>query len=342
MDHDASDAHFDRPQRRGDDPSFTQRVTADPRPEAVREPAAMETVSCGICQATSFTVIYAARDNKEPEDDSRTFRSSGAERLVDQLVACTNCGLRYVNPRLKASQILEEYAQGSDEVFVSQAASREFTFEKGLRIIERQTNGRRGRILDVGTAGGSFLHVASRRGWEVEGCEPNRWLCGWAEKHYGLKVDPGTLFEQAYDAERFDVLSLWDVLEHVPDPRSVILECHRLLKPHGLLVLNYPDIGSWISRLMRRSWVFLLSVHLYYFTRATMGRLLTDAGFTVVLIRPHYQWLELGYVLHRASAYVGTPARLAERACAWAGLTHLRIPYWIGQTFVIAKKSATA
>jgi SAM-dependent methyltransferase len=304
---------------------------------------ARETVVCNLCQAPSYRIVYAARDVSDVEVNlAERFRSSSDVTLVEQLVECTNCGLQYVNPRLKADLVLEGYSHGSDEAFVSQARSREHTFAKSLDAIERQTNGRRGRILDVGTAGGSFLRAASQRGWEVEGCEPNRWLCDWAQTHYGISVRPGTVVEQAYPASEFDVVSLWDVLEHTPDPKSLILECHRLLKPNGLLVVNYPDIGSWVARLMGRSWVFLLDVHLYYFTRATLRRLLADAGFTVSLTRPHYQWLELGYVLRRARPYVGIPALLAERASSSVGLHKWRIPYWIGQTLVIARKSGTS
>ena len=304
---------------------------------------ARETVVCNLCEAPSYRIVYAARDVSNVEVNlAERFRSSSDETLNEQMVECTNCGLQYVNPRLNANLVLEGYSLGSDEVFVSQAPSREHTFAKSLDAIERQTNGRRGRILDVGTAGGSFLRVAFQRGWEVEGCEPNRWLCDWAQRHYGIAVRPGTLFEQAYPSHAFDVVSLWDVLEHTPDPKSLILECRRLLKPNGLLVVNYPDIGSWIARLMGRSWVFLLDVHLYYFTRATLGRLLADAGFTVSVTRPHYQWLELGYVLRRARPYVGLPALLAERASSSVGLHKWRIPYWIGQTLVIARKSGTS
>ena len=89
-------------------------------------------------------------------------------------------------------------------------------------------------------------------------------------------------------------MTLWDVLEHTPDPKSEVREAHRLLNDEGLLVINYPDIGSWIARVMGRSWVFLLDVHLYYFTRATIRKLLEDAGFEVVRIRPHFQRLALG------------------------------------------------
>ena len=117
-----------------------------------------------------------------------------------------------------------------------------------------------------------------------------------------------------------------------------MLETHRLLKENGLLVINYPDIGSWIARLMGRSWVFLLDVHLYYFTRATIRKLLEDAGFEIVRVRPHLQRLALGYVLHRSRPYLGLPARVAERIVRVMRMAEWQVPYWMGQTLVIARK----
>jgi hypothetical protein len=89
---------------------------------------------------------------------------------------------------------------------------------------------------------------------------------------------------------------------------------------------------------MGRSWVFLLDVHLYYFTRATIRQLLEKAGFDILRISPHFQRLSLGYVLSRAAPYVGAPARVSERVVRRLGLGDLQIPYWMGQTVVIARK----
>ena len=274
----------------------------------------------------------------ETADLSRTFSSSSDEPLHHRLVVCSRCGLQYVSPRLRAEAVLEGYAAGTDEQFVSQAEGRELTFGKCLDLIERVWNRPPGRLLDIGTGGGSFPFVASRRGWQADGCEPNRWLCEWALKNYGLPIRPGTVFEQHYPPASYDVVTLWDVLEHTPDPKTEICEAHRLLKTGGLLVVNYPDIGSWIARLMGRSWVFLLDVHLYYFTRVTIRKLLEDAGFDVVVIRPHFQRLALGYVLQRATPYVGWPARFGSRLSTTVGLGQRQIPYWMGQTLVIARK----
>jgi len=265
------------------------------------------------------------------------YRSSGDETLIDQVVRCRDCGLVYINPVLDAQMILAGYEEGTDETFVSQNAARERTFAKCLKTIEKYCP-QKGRILDVGTAGGAFLHVCKERGWDVAGCEPNRWLCQWAGEHYGIPVSPGTLFDQHYAEGSFDVITLWDVLEHTPDPNKVLTECRRLLKPQGLLVINYPDFGSWIARLMNRKWVFLLSVHLFYFDKKSMARILTNNGFESRVVRPHFQYLELGYIFSRARAYIGLLALWAQKGVQTLQLDKYLVPYWMGQTLVVARK----
>lgn len=298
----------------------------------------LETVNCNLCGADDYHVIYPPRyEQAKPEEIINTFRSSGDEVLLDQLVMCNRCGLQYLNPRLKADVVLEGYSAGSDETFVSQAAGRERTFGKSLKYIERFRQ-ERGRLLDVGTAGGSFLAVARDAGWQVAGCEPNRWLCEWASDHYGLQVQPGTIFDMKLPEASFDVITLWDVLEHTPDPTAVLQECRRVLKPGGLLLINYPDIRSGIARAMGRRWVFLLSVHLYYFTIPTLSRMLKELGFNVRATKMHWQSLELGYILFRMEAYLGGFAKLLGRIAKGLRLTNLQIPYWMGQMLLLAEK----
>jgi 2-polyprenyl-3-methyl-5-hydroxy-6-metoxy-1,4-benzoquinol methylase len=300
----------------------------------------LEQVVCNLCGGSDIRVLQPASylPATHGTDLTRTFSSSSDERLTHQLVACLSCGLQYVSPRLRKEIVLEGYAGGADELFVSQAGGRELTFNKCLDLIDRVWQCPPGNLLDIGTGGGSFPYVASKRGWQVDACEPNRWLCEWGQKNYGLPIRPGTVFEQQYQSGSYDLVTLWDVLEHTADPKAEIGETHRLLKESGLLVVNYPDIGSWIARLMGRSWVFLLDVHLYYFTRTTITKLLENAGFDVVAIRPHYQRLGLGYVLRRAAGHVGGPARMAERVAAAAHVSDVQVPYWMGQTLVIARK----
>ncbi len=296
-----------------------------------------ESVPCNICGSSAFRVVTPAAE-RPIGDFVAVFRSSTDEALKDQLVACESCGLQFVNPRLRSDLILEGYSEGSDEIFVSQAKARERTFDKALNLIEGLAPGR-GHLLDIGTAAGSFLHVAAGRGWTVSGCEPNKWLCEWGQKHYGLDIRPGTHFDQHYPDQAFDVVTVWDVLEHVDDPKAFLLECQRVLKPGGLLVVNYPDIGSWMASAMGRKWPMLLTAHLYYFTRDTLAKLLAATGFDVVEMRPYYQWLELGYILKRGEAVVGPLARLGRSVASGLGIAQRQVPYWIGQTLAIARKN---
>lgn len=300
----------------------------------------LEAVPCSLCGGHDFDVIYEAQyDQVKDADLVAKFRASGDELLIDRLVRCKACDIQYINPRLRSDLILSSYAQGDDPVYVSQMPSRERTFAAALAEIERVV-GRPGRILDIGTAAGGFLAAARARGWDVAGCEPNRWLADWGSTHYGLDIRPGGIFDQSFAEQSFDVVTLWDVIEHTPDPKAMLEECRRLLKPGGLLVVNYPDVGSWIARLLGRRWLFLTSVHLYYFDRRTIRKMLEATGFSAEVVRPHYQRLELDYILSRGAMLSRTLSRTARAVVKPLGIGRSQVPYWLGQTFVLARRTS--
>lgn len=299
----------------------------------------LEHVVCNLCGSDNYDVIYPPiYEIAHPDEIVKTFRSSGDEILIDQLVQCKACGLQYLNPRLRHDLILEGYSSGADETFVSQAVARERTFEKQLKIIQSFMH-QKGRILDVGTGGGSFPGIAKKHGWDVVACEPNRWLAEWGITRYGINIHPGTIFTMGLEDASFDVVTLWDVLEHTTDPKSVLLECHRVLKPDGLFIVNYPDIGSSIARLMGSKWVFFLSVHLYYFTADTIEKMLEFSGFHLVNKRKYWQTLELGYIFFRMKPYISWAAKLGNTLTNALNMKNFQIPYWMGQMMVIARRN---
>ena len=177
-----------------------------------------DSVKCDLCGFDKYKIIYSSRySGKTIEELKKMYRASGDDLLIDQLVKCKKCGLIYVNPRIKSEMIIKGYSEGSDETFVSQAKSREDTFRKSLSLIEKFYP-KKGYLLDVGTAGGSFLAAAKKKGWKIYGCEPNNWLAEWGSKNYNIKIDKVTIFDQNYTSNHFDVVTLWDVIEHTPSP----------------------------------------------------------------------------------------------------------------------------
>lgn len=299
----------------------------------------LEDVPCDLCGGSDVTVLREARPaaQRTQRDLVRIFRASSDEPLVDRLVQCRSCDLVFVSPRVQAPVIVASYGQGEDPTFVSQAEAREKTFARSVERIEALTGGP-GRIFDIGTAGGSFLAAAKARGWQVDGCEPNAWLAGWGKKHYGIDIRVGPLTDHDLPKGQYDVVTLWDVVEHLPQPSAILARARELVKPGGYLIATFPDVGSPSARMLGRFWPFLSSVHLYYFSKTTMARLLEQHGFTVVERRPHTQHLELGYLLHRAGDVLGAPLRWSSRTLNRTKAGKRHVAYRLGQTFVAARR----
>jgi len=303
--------------------------------------AELESVVCAICGCDDYDVVIASRrDPDRPIDLDSVFRSSGDEPLKDQAVKCTDCGLVYVRPRLRADLVLQGYEGAEDPQFVSQIAFREKTFARCLSRVEAAVTPPGKRVVDVGTAGGSFLAMAREAGYEPFGCEPSSWMCNFAKEHYGLSLHQGTLFDAPFDPGSVDLLTAWDVLEHTPDPKAVLEKAHHLLSEDGILALTYPDYGSGAARLLGSRWPFLLTVHLYYFVPDTMRELLRRTGFEPIVFRRHIQTLELGYVSERAAPYLGPLGGWVTKTMQALRLSRLPFHYWVGQTMVVARKKA--
>jgi 2-polyprenyl-3-methyl-5-hydroxy-6-metoxy-1,4-benzoquinol methylase len=193
-------------------------------------------------------------------------------------------------------------------------------------------------LLDVGAAAGYFVKVAQDDGWMAQGVEPSRWMAKYAKEKLDVKVQPGVIQDHKFKSESFDAITYWDVLEHVPNPLSDLKKTNKLLRKGGTLIVNYPDFDSLPAKIFKRKWWFILSIHLWYFTPQTITKLLNKAGFKVIKIQPHYQALELGYLTYRLKAYTELGYKILLLVFRVLGLLKFNLPYYAGQTMVIARK----
>lgn len=301
----------------------------------------LDTTACPLCGSPEFVIV---QPNSYPPDLDRQglleiYKSSSEHKLMDQLVRCKGCELLYLNPRPRNEIILASYSTAVDPVFFSQNPMRISTFRRAFERTAKRTGialGPNTRVLDIGCAGGAFPKAAHDLGCEVVGIEPSQWLCDTARSTYGLDIRCGVLSDFTFDDASFDVVTLWDVVEHLFDPIEVLEQIRRIVKPSGHLVVNYPDIGSVVARLLGRRWPFLLSVHLTYFTRRTVTKLLQKTGFDVLEIRPFFQTLTAAYVARRAKAYVPAFGHV-EAVLQRVGLGNVPFTYNLGQCLVVAR-----
>jgi 2-polyprenyl-3-methyl-5-hydroxy-6-metoxy-1,4-benzoquinol methylase len=236
-------------------------------------------VNCNFCGGDDNQPLYSLRD----------WRLNLPGEFL--LVECQVCGLMYLSPQPEWPELIQHYP---DEYapYVKQAATsgyHRWRERQGLRrrcrAVARFQPG--GSLLDVGCATGQFLDEMRQRGkWETFGVEPVVTPATFAREQFGLNVFTGTLEEAHFPEQMFDVITLWDVLEHVVDPKRTLQEAYRILKPGGWLVVQVPEPHSWQARWFGRYWVgFDAPRHLYAFPQRTFLRQLAELGFDMVIRR---------------------------------------------------------
>lgn len=294
-----------------------------------------EEIKCNLCGSDIYKIKYKPTNKAfNPEE---IFSASGGIRGTQQIVECKNCGLVYVNPRVKQDVVVKAYANAVDELYVSQEEGRSATFKKALKLVERYAPGK-GTILDIGSAAGFFLNVAREAGWKTYGVEPSKWMTEWGNKKFNVNIINGVLGETKFKKGFFDAVTMWDVLEHTPDPMAELKEVNRILKDRGILVINFPDIGSLLAKIAGSRWWFILSVHLFHFDRKTMKAILEKNGFEVVKFSRHFQTLNLEHLCKMAGLYSSFLSKVGLAMVNLLRINNLKIPYYASQANVIAKK----
>ena len=259
-------------------------------------------VPCNLCGGEDAVVIFPATDKLNCTLDTFACTSPGHGEHY-RVVRCTQCGLRFSSPRPDAAALQAEYEQVADPLYERELGGRLTTFRRNLELVE--TFCKTGTILDIGTGMGAFLYLAKLNGWNVNGIEPSRWSAKKAEELYGLKINSGSYGLAPDFHAQLDVVTMWDVIEHVSDPLEALQVCNHVLKPGGTLVLSTVDAGSAYARLLGKYWPWLMKMHLYYFDRCTMTEYLRKAGFQLLQVRTYRHTISGHYLAYKLRAIGG-------------------------------------
>lgn len=202
---------------------------------------------------------------------------------------CTGCGLGITSPFPDPGVLLEvnrETYPVEKRIHAYRARQEYFAsrYRRQLRDIGSFKNG--GRLLDVGCNIGMFLTEAARFGYAVTGVELNRECADYARTSFGLEIYSDYLGKIAFPSGSFDVVTMYDVLEHIPDMVSMLAEVKRILKPGGMLVVQSPNLDSLMADLTGSSWSWLSPPdHLYHFTPEALSTLLARSGFLIQAVK---------------------------------------------------------
>jgi len=235
----------------------------------MKSPVNLVEVSCNICNSEAEKII--------------------SKTDIGNIVRCKKCGLFYRNPRLSDKDEINKYQYQiyDDSYSLIEDKSKKEIFVSILKKLEDY----KGKILDIGCANGYFLTLARERGWEPYGIEISDFLLRKARESLGGKYVFGVPLKMAkFPPDSFDVISMWDVLDHLMDPLGELREIRRILKKKGLLIIRVRNMSFHIltNKLFKKNLFGIIKkptvFHLYGFNNKNIKVLLDKANFSKIKI----------------------------------------------------------
>lgn len=238
-----------------------------------------ENVVCNWCGESDNEPVLIGRDLME--DLPGIFR----------LVCCKNCGLIRQNPRL-SWEILYNYYNDDyivyDDLMIDDYPSlwerfnRGYGWSKRLKMIEKYK--KRGKILDVGCGTGIFLSLLNHTDrWEIEGIEPNIKAYEYIQGKLNLPLINERFSNAKLEDDSYDVITMWNVLEHLEYPVDDLKKSFKKLKNGGLLVFSIPNLEGIGIKLFKKYWIgWELPRHLYLFPNHLICEILESVGFQII------------------------------------------------------------
>ena len=297
-----------------------------------------EYVVCNLCGSNVYKILFTSTISEDDLKHSYAqYSISQKSPGYGQIVQCKRCGLVYVNPREKYRDIIRNYSMVQDEKYLTEESARSATFRRELDLIEKFCP-HKGSLLDVGCFTGLFLELARRRGWSVSGIEPSHWAVAYAREKLNLNLMQGVFEDFKFDDRSFDAITLWDVIEHITDPKSTLLALHKKLKDQGILLLNTFNYDSIFRRIFGKKYWFIERMHIYYFNPGTIKKMLEACNYKVLKVIPHFKTLSLGYYITRLRDVNRPLAAIIEPVSSLFALGKRNITMHVGQMTIIASK----
>ena len=209
------------------------------------------------------------------------------------IAECDSCKFKFTNPRPFEREIggyykSEDYISHSNtsKGFINSIyqSVRKYTIKKKVQLINSLN--KKGRLLDIGCGTGEFLNMCQNNGWKTKGIEPSPEARRFGIDNYKLEIDDESGIEKLED-HSFEIITLWHVLEHVPQLNKRVGELKRLLKLDGTLIIAVPNCNSLDAKIYKEHWAaYDVPRHLYHFTPSDIESLFSKHKMLIINILP--------------------------------------------------------
>ncbi|MEA2347958.1 MAG: hypothetical protein QOG62_1745 [Thermoleophilaceae bacterium] len=230
---------------------------------------------------------------------------------LGDILKCPDCGHMQLDRFPEEEELSAAYADAASDDYVDEEAGQRESSRRVLVQIEAHAGP--GAMADLGCWVGFLLAEAEKRGWTAVGIEPSSFASAYARDRLGLDVRTEDMFKADLPKGSFDAVVMGDVLEHLTEANDALDHVSSLLSPGGVLVLQLPDAGSLVARLLGKRWWSVIPTHVHYFTRGSITRMLDRRGFDVLKIGTDAKAFTVRYYLEKGGGYLPGLSRMLVR-----------------------------
>lgn len=280
--------------------------------------------SCSIC-GSQKVFAWKQRDIDRPLQPSDLQITDKRYGITLALWKCEVCGFIFADGA-DLHELLRLYSQLEDPDYEGSLDARLLQM-KWLLKTGTHVNPSAQSLLDIGAGAGLLVHEAKKQGLTASGVEPSGSLVTIARERFGVDLLHGTFPHPALAGQKFDMVFLIDVIEHVSDPLLLLTSCRAALSRNGVLILVTPDICSVAARVLGKKWWHLRLAHVCYFNRKTITAAARKCGLEPVRFLRARWFFPVGYLTECLANYlpVGWLNRLSHRSA---------LARWIGRRII--------
>ncbi len=261
---------------------------------------------------------------------------------------CRNCQLVSTYPLVTLTETEEHYAKkykkGNYQLLRKYAPQYSSVYAEFVDILEKQLKTRNQtlihkKVLDVGCFTGDFLKLIAQKKAEVYGVELQKQAVEIASKKFPGRIYQADVTTFKFPQKKYDIITLLGLIEHVPNPLSLIKRSHQLLNKNGILMIQTPNSSSFLAKIMKKYWPPYTPIeHIHLFSREGLEKALKKEGFSNITFTPHRKKLPIGYVYNMFNNFGPEFYSLFKPMDKMFNNSKKVLPFYIGEMIITASK----
>lgn len=287
---------------------------------------------CRFCKTGELKLLFKSNKNSQIKTADQFACTNSGYGIHGPIVKCLNCGIIYVDEPISQKEISDLYKVSEDPLYLAEQSARKATFEHYLKKLEKRTN-KKGKLLDIGTNTGLFVKIAKDNSWDAYGLEPNKEAVSFAKKTYGLDLISKPFEDNTFPKDSFDVITMWDVIEHFTDPISEMEKVYHALKKGGVFAFSTVDPESLVAIFRGDNWAWYMEMHRVLLSRKAVKHYLEEVGFSKVSFAPHFRFFSAGYAAKMLGSIHPLLARLTVPSVKFTKTDKVLVPFYANDLY---------